>query len=313
VTHDTSRPSTPRAGVTRLRLSAADGTRLSAVHFPPTQPIARPPSDGQPQVGAAAIVLAPGFSGWSGKPAVAAVAAALRERLPEMGMLLLDLRGHGRSGGLTTLGDREVLDVDAAVAAARASGYERVLTMGWSMGGTCVLRHAALAAQPGNEVTEPPDAVVTVSAVSRWEARESVAMRRLHLFVETAAGRLVARLLYQVRIDPRGWVAPPMDPRAAAARLEVPLLVVHGERDHYFSADHGRALAAAAPEAQLWVLPEFGHAEQAALAPRARPLLDQLAEAIRELVAGRRAPVWSSPEGVHGGHQTEPASGTIGG
>lgn len=269
---------------------AADQVHLSAVHFPPTESDAESPLTTHAGVGAAAIVLVPGFSGWSGKPAVAAVTAALRERLPEMGILLLDLRGHGRSGGVTTLGDREVLDVAAAVAAARAAGYWRVLTMGWSMGGTCVLRHAALATQAGSGVDAAPDAVVTVSAVSRWEARESVAMRRLHLFVETAAGRLAARLLYRVRIDPRGWVAPLMDPTAAAARLEVPLLVVHGEQDHYFGPEHGRALAAAAPQAQLWVLPEFGHAEQAALAPCARPLLDQLAAALRELAAGRPAP-----------------------
>jgi pimeloyl-ACP methyl ester carboxylesterase len=311
VTHDTS-DLAPSVGVTRLRLLAADGVRLSAVHFPPTpagvETGADTDSQQPPQGERAAVVLAPGFSGWSGKPAVAAVAAALRERLPEMGMLLLDLRGHGRSDGVTTLGDREVLDVDAAVAAARAAGYDRVVTMGWSMGGTCVLRHAALAGQAGGGVDDAPDAVVTVSAVSRWEARESVAMRRLHHLVQTRWGRSVARLLYSVRIDPRGWAGPPMDPTEAAARIDLPLLVVHGERDHYFGAEHGRTLAAAAPRAELWILPEFGHAEQAALAPQAGRLLDQLAGALRELAAGRPAPAWSRL-----GH--DPAatpSGTIG-
>ncbi len=282
MTPATSGSAPTSAGVSRLRLVAGDGVRLAAVHFPPTATS----SDGR----RTAVVLAPGFSGWAGKPAVAAVAAALRERLPEMGMLLLDLRGHGRSDGLTTLGDREVLDVDAAVTAARAVGYDRVVTMGWSMGGTCVLRHAALAARADGGVHHAPDAVVTVSAVSRWNAKESVAMRRLHTIVETRVGRLAARFVYRVRIDPRGWAEPPLDPSEAAARITVPLLVVHGERDHYFGAEHGRALAAAAPRATLWVLPEFGHAEQAALAPQARPLLDQLAGALRELAAGRPAP-----------------------
>ena len=52
-----------------------------------------------------------------------------------------------RALGFSTLGDREVLDVDAAVAEARRLGYARVVSMGWSMGGTCVLRHAALVGQ----------------------------------------------------------------------------------------------------------------------------------------------------------------------
>ena len=41
-------------------------------------------------------------------------------------------------------GDREVLDLEAAVGWARTLGYQRVATVGFSMGGAVAVRHAAL-------------------------------------------------------------------------------------------------------------------------------------------------------------------------
>jgi pimeloyl-ACP methyl ester carboxylesterase len=274
-----------------LPLSTADGVALAALHVPPDAGTDR----------RTAVVMAPGFSGWSEKPGFAEVAAELHRRAPGLGFLIVDLRGHGRSGGTTTLGDREVLDVDAAVAAARELGYRRVVTVGWSMGGTCVLRHAALMGEQlyGCLVTAAPDAVVTVSAVSRWEVRESVAMRRLHRIVKTRLGRMVARRVYAVRVDPRGWSAPPLDPTEAAARTRGPLLVVHGEKDHYFGWEHARRLAAAADgRATLWLVPGLGHAEQAAVAPGAPPLLARLADALVALGDGRPVPPWPDVEAL---------------
>ena len=42
-----------------------------------------------------------------------------------------------------------------------------------------------------------------------------------------------------------------------------PLLIVHGDRDPYFPIDHPRVLAAAG-DAELWLEPGMGHAENAA-------------------------------------------------
>lgn len=270
-------------------LVAADGVLLSAHHLPPESGMAVGVGSG-----AAAVVLVPGFSGWSEKPAVAQVTADLRRAAPELGFVLLDLRGHGRSGGTSTLGDREVLDVDAAVVATRALGYDRVVTLGWSMGGTCVLRHAALAGgeYAGLRIAATPDAVATVSAVSRWEVRDTVAMRRLHRIVQTRAGRLFARRVLHVRIDPAGWSAPPMPPVEAATRIAVPLLVVHGEKDHYFGWEHARALASAAPAAVLWLVRGLGHAEEAAVRPDVPGFVERLAAALSALAAGRPVDDW---------------------
>jgi pimeloyl-ACP methyl ester carboxylesterase len=275
------------AGRTALTLHAADGVRLAAAHLPPA---AR-----QSAEHGTAVVLAPGFSGWSGRPAVRQLVSELHRSAPSLGIVLVDLRGHGASDGQTTLGDREVFDVDAAVRAARDLGYRRVITMGWSMGATCVLRHAALV---GTEVhchplRCPVDAVVTVSAISRWDVRDTAAMRRLHRIIETRIGRALARRFFHVRIAPDAWIPPEATPADAIAEVSVPLLVVHGENDHYYGGDHARALVRSAPTgATLWLVPGLGHAEDAAVRPDVPGFVDRLGTALEALAAGLPVPAW---------------------
>ncbi len=57
----------------------------------------------------------------------------------------------------------------------------------------------------------------------------------------------------------------PVPPAEAAAQISpVPLLIVHGEKDHYFPPEHGRQLYMAAGEPKdLWLMPDMGHAEAA--------------------------------------------------
>jgi pimeloyl-ACP methyl ester carboxylesterase len=229
--------------VTCDALLTADGERLTAALLPGP--------------GSTCVVLAHGFSGSIGK------VRWIAERLtPYASVLAYDARGHGRSTGATTLGDREVLDVDAAVGAARTQGYERVVTCGWSMGGATVIRHAALRA----ELKHPPDAVISVSTTSRWFVRDTVAMRRLHRVVETRSGRLYARRVMRTRISPHGWDPLPAAPvDCVAAVAPIPLLVVHGDRDGYFPVEHALALAEAAGEpCELWLEEGFAHAESGA-------------------------------------------------
>ena len=241
------------SGVTSLiSLESADGVHLTAVHIP-----ARHPSE-------IAIVLVPGFSGWSQKPGVARASAVLAEFGD---VLQVDLRGHGRSGGETTLADREVLDVDAAVAYARTLGFPHVITIGFSMGGAAVMRHAGLVGEElhGHRLQHPSDALVCVSTGSVWFQRDTRPMRRLHWLVLTRLGRVVARRAFKVRVDPAGWGLEPLSPLDAARRLKVPLLLVQGDSDSYVRAEHGYALSeAAAGPVEFWMEPGFGHAEEAA-------------------------------------------------
>lgn len=251
-----------------------DGVRIEAAYRPPSPDAADD----------LCIVLAHGFSGALGRPALQRAAGVFAQF---GGVVTFSFRGHGRSGGRSTVGDREVLDLDAAVRWAREIGHSAVAAVGFSMGGSVVLRHAGLAAlaalaalaeaeRDGNgngtgtgtegRTGARVDAVVSVSAPARWYYRGTAPMRRLHWVVTRPAGRAVSRLWMRTRIHPREWDPVPLSPvEAVRAIAPTPLLLVHGDRDAYFPIDHPVSLAeAAGPGCDLWIEPGFGHAENAA-------------------------------------------------
>ncbi len=182
-------------------------------------------------------------------------------------VVTFSFRGHGRSGGRSTVGDKEVLDLAAAVQWARGLGHARVVTVGFSMGGSVVLRHAALYGSRHEGRTEArTDAVVSVSAPARWYYRGTAPMRRLHWLVTRPGGRLLSRYGLRTRIHHREWDPVPLSPVESVPLIApTPLLIVHGDRDGYFPLDHPRMLAEAAGEhGELWLEPGMGHAENAA-------------------------------------------------
>jgi pimeloyl-ACP methyl ester carboxylesterase len=229
-----------------LGLHTIDGERLEAAH------VEGP--DGGRSLG---VVMAHGFTLSIARPGVQAVVAALSAYA---GVLAFDFRGHGQSTGKSTVGHREVLDLDAAVEAARRLGYADVVTCGWSMGGSVVLRHAALHGGV--------DAVVSVSALSRWFYKDTKPMQRVHWAIETKLGRLIAHRALRTRISATGWADDdmPESPVEVVPRISpIPVLFVHGDRDHYFPVEHPEALYEAANEPkELWLVEGFGHAESAA-------------------------------------------------
>ncbi|MFF9478166.1 alpha/beta hydrolase [Streptomyces sp. NPDC014733] len=260
----------------RASLLTADGVRIEAAYAP------RDGTADGARAGAAgtlALVVAHGFTGSLDRPTLRRAAAAFRGRAA---VVTFSFRGHGRSGGRSTVGDREVEDLAAAVRWARALGHRRVATLGFSMGGSVVLRHAALyrPAHRGRTAAHT-DAVVSVSAPARWYYRGTTPMRRLHWAVTRPTGRLVSRVGLRTRIHPEDWDPVPLSPVAAVPLIApVPLLLVHGDRDPYFPLDHPRMLYAAASPAtcDLWLEPGFGHAENAA----APELLDRIGGWIAE-------------------------------
>src|SRR5713226_8676587 len=226
--------------VTATTLVTEDGVPIDAIHLPGT--------------GDLAIVVAHGFTlSWQ-RPNVWRIANRFNQMA---GVLTFDFRGHGRSGGLSTLGDREIKDLDVVVAYARELGYQRVAAVGFSMGASIVLRQAGLVGGL--------DAVVSVSGPGRWYYRGTESMRRVHWAVERRLGRLVARKLLNTRISSGRWDPVPVPPADAAAKIApVPLLIVHGDKDGFFPVEHARQLYEAANEPkELWVVPGFGHAESA--------------------------------------------------
>jgi pimeloyl-ACP methyl ester carboxylesterase len=200
-----------------------------------------------------AIVLAHGFTlSWQ-RPAVWNIATRLNQLA---GVVAIDFRGHGRSGGLCTMGDKEIQDLDVAIAYARELGYPRVAAVGFSMGASIALRYAGL-------VGGGLDAVASASSPGWWYFRGTERMRRVHFAVEHRLGRLVTRKLAHTRVASGPWDPVPVPPDQAAARIAgIPLLVVHGDQDPYFPVEHAqRIFDAARDPKELWLVPGYGHAE----------------------------------------------------
>lgn len=255
-----SQPRSPDRGV-RRRLFADDGTVVAAEHIPARR--------GDRHL---AVVVVHGFMASSRHLRTRRIAGWLRDHA---GVVLIDLRGHGSSHGVSTLGWQEARDVEAAVSWARTLGYAKVATVGFSLGAATVLRHGALYGGV--------DAVVAVSGPGRWYYRGTPRMWLLHRLILAPTGRVLIRLARRTRVSREQWAEPlPIDPAAAAARLRVPLLVVHGDRDDLFPVDHARRVTAAAGDrATLWVVPEFGHAEAAIDSALARRIGDWVEDTCR--------------------------------
>lgn len=259
-------------------LVSADGVRLHARHRPARPNVgAGGVAAGGVAAGALAVVLVSGFAGSGRQERVARVADLLTGFA---GVVTVDLRGHGRSGGRTTLGLAEPADVRAAVEWARAR-YTRVAVLGFSMGAAVALRAAALYGGV--------DAVAAVSGPAFWYYRGTVVMRRLHWAVMSPLGRAAIRLRMRTRVSPVPWPEPPpLSPvEAAEAIPPTPLLIVHGDRDPFFPLDHPHALdesarrgvAESGGRVDLWIERGFGHAEGALDADLVRRIGQWIVEA----------------------------------
>jgi len=214
-----------------------------------------------------ALVFAHGFLGRHRKPRLVAFQEALARRFTVYGF---DFRGHGGSGGESSFGTYEHLDVDAVVRRARADGFDRVVTLGGSMGGIAVIRQAALRGGA--------DAVVSVSAPATWQGHRSAAVRRLTVATRTEMGRGLLRAAGARVAHP--WPAAE-DPVDVVGRIApVPVVIVHGRDDHYFDVEQAWMLYRAAGEPKRLLLSSrFGHAEDgfsAAFAERIHRTLETL-------------------------------------
>jgi len=228
--------------VRTLSLYTADGLTLTADAWLPAA-----------EAPASAVVLAHGFTAHRRDPSVMAMAHDLRDA--GHAVVVPDMRGHGQSDGLCSLGDREGLDVAAAATAARDLA-PRVVLVGASLGAIAVLRHG---------VDDPGLAgVVTVSSPAQWKLRSPRAACAAVL-TRTGAGRRLARRL-GARLDPTWRRSEPPD--ALAARLAVPLAVVHGTGDRFMPTSEAEILHASrgadatVPRGRrrLDLVPDMGHA-----------------------------------------------------
>lgn len=164
-----------------------------------------------------------------------------------LAVLMIDLRGHGRSSAATlTYGLRERHDVLGAVDWLRAQGHRRIGVLGASMGAAAALLAAA---------EEPALAAVVADSAfadfAQMIERQFAKLSRLPRGVLPGA-LAIARLSTGVALD---QVRPLDGARALVGR---PLLVIHSAGDRFVPASDAQAIAAAGG-AELWITPTPGH------------------------------------------------------
>lgn len=144
------------------------------------------------------------------------------------------------------LGDREWLDVDAAMQYAVGRGATEIVLVGWSMGGATVLQ-ALTRSAVGVRVT----GVVLESPVVDWIAALDfqVKLRRLPIFIRSFVvllfkhpwGRFFTGLAEPLDVDRLDFVT-------RARELDRPVLVLHSDDDGFVPSTASRALAVARPD-----------------------------------------------------------------
>lgn len=156
-------------------------------------------------------------------------------------------------GGSYALGASEWRDVDAAIGYALRHGAQRVVLMGWSMGGAIALQTAVsseLRDAIAGVILDSP--VVDWRTVLRFQARESGLREPLPGLAMGALGNtFLARLSGAEEAIPFDR----LDMVARASELDAPILILHSDDDGFVPADASHALAEARPD--LVTMPEF--------------------------------------------------------
>ncbi len=183
-------------------------------------------------------------------------------------VVLLDARGHGRSDSveLTSM-PHFADDVRAAVRWWRGTDLSRssLLLVGHSVGaGACLL-----AARDEPDVS----GVVLLACMAQPQQvmRRLLADANVPRWLALPALRMVEHLI--------GHRFASFAPLHVVSGLEVPVLIVHGERDTTISVTDARALAAVARDAELVLVPGAGHSDLDAV-PQVRTALRRLLDRI---------------------------------
>jgi fermentation-respiration switch protein FrsA (DUF1100 family) len=213
-----------------------DGTRLNGWWFPAQTPraVAAPAAASAPAPGTPPPAAQP-YPG----PAKGTVihvhgnAANISNHLPQVAwlpaagynVLTFDYRGYGLSHGRPSL-DGVVADTRAAIAAARRQpGVDsgRLVVLGQSLGGATAIRALA-------EDAAGVKLLIVDSAFDSYRgvARDAVRGTALLVAAATLAGIALP--------------GPARDPRTAMAKLEMPVLILHGDQDRTIPHEHGQRL-----------------------------------------------------------------------
>lgn len=153
---------------------------------------------------------------------------------------------------------RELYDVSIVMQAARERGWigARTGLFGHSRGGGVAILHASRDERVGALVTW-----AAISTVSRWTDPAQLAdwRRRGHVEVPNTRTGVPHRLGTRVLDEVEKHGAGRLDIVGAASRVKCPWLIVHGDQDETVPLEEAERLAAAAPAAELWRVPNAMH------------------------------------------------------
>jgi uncharacterized protein len=222
-----------------------------------------PPADGS---SSRAAVLVHGWEGDKSDRHVIEIAPIYARA--GYGVLLLDLRGNGASGGeRRTLGYKETHDVHGALAWLEREGFqpEGVVLHGWSMGAATVVRSA-----PGSGVAAVVEEAgyADLPLVLQKQLPEASGLPRLF-----NPGILLAAKLF-LGLDP--WAVRPIEDAARLREEGVPLFVIHSTADEAVSSEHAELFVTAYPGAVFWKIEGVEHAEAYSHPEYRKRLLDFL-------------------------------------
>jgi pimeloyl-ACP methyl ester carboxylesterase len=179
---------------------------------------------------------------------------------------LIDLRENGLSDGRgrgTALAMREAEDALAVASELRRRGYEKIVLLGCSLGGSAVLVAAARDSSIAGVIAENP--IECFGAYLRDNLQARLNGRGLSTqWASSAWGHLVVSLtrlrLGLMRFDDPVDVIADIAPR--------PVLVIHEENDPVVMVAHSRNLAMrAGPGARLVTFPTAGHCKSFETSP----------------------------------------------
>ena len=160
-------------------------------------------------------------------------------------IVIWDLPGHGEASGHCRLGSRH--DEAALRSLIEQVGDQRIVLYGWSLGAGLSIA-AAIGAQPVvGVIAEAPYAIPSTPA------RNVLTLQRLPVFTLRPA-MVVLSLMFGHGLRWRGF-----DRREWASKLEVPLLIIHGEHDAVCPFADGAEIAAKARLGRLLEVPGGDH------------------------------------------------------
>jgi len=169
----------------------------------------------------------------------------IAERLVRAGfdVIAYDSRAHGESTGTAcTYGFRERKDLSRVL---DQLGVERAVVMGVSLGGAVALQAAA-------EDTR----IVALVSVATFSSLEEIARERVRWI---ASERQIAEALAIAERE-AGFKVAAVSPVAAAGRIRIPVLLVHGAEDAETRPEHSRRVyAALAGPRRIEIVEGAGH------------------------------------------------------